>query len=288
MDFCRPAIFSQFPAAAAAGRWANEQSVAVRGVEPAGSARNAGGERGQRGCSAACRRSAWPGTPGACGRGHPTTPRRPSRWHRPRRRRGSRAKVASARWLAERVLRGIDSEGEPVRNLLDWLAQANLSLGEVVSELLRDRPPRSTSPPSHQPRARRRRSPSSPARGRRAREKGRLLTCPGVRPASYAAPRPGASSGEASMRRTVARRKGRIARPERPARGLAREAGLHRGAVVSRNRALLPVQGGAQFSQKRRMNVVLHPMTRCRPAPCHDATGTIRTGLGSSALRTDV
>jgi hypothetical protein len=54
----------------------------------------------------------------------------------------ARAKVASARWLAERVLRGIDSESEPVRNLLYWLAQANLSLGEVVSELLRDRPPR--------------------------------------------------------------------------------------------------------------------------------------------------
>jgi hypothetical protein len=54
----------------------------------------------------------------------------------------ARAKVASARWLAERVLRGIDSESEPVRNLLDWLAQATLSLGEVVSELLRDRPTR--------------------------------------------------------------------------------------------------------------------------------------------------
>jgi hypothetical protein len=49
--------------------------------------------------------------------------------------------VASARWLAERVIQGIDSESEPVRNLLYWLAQANLSLGEVVSELLRDRPP---------------------------------------------------------------------------------------------------------------------------------------------------
>jgi hypothetical protein len=54
----------------------------------------------------------------------------------------ARAKVASARWLAERVLQGIDSESEPVRNLLYWLAQATLSLAEVVAELLRDRPPR--------------------------------------------------------------------------------------------------------------------------------------------------
>jgi hypothetical protein len=51
------------------------------------------------------------------------------------------AKVAYARWLAERVLQGVDSDGETVRNMLYWLAQANLTLGEVVSELLRDRPP---------------------------------------------------------------------------------------------------------------------------------------------------
>ena len=52
------------------------------------------------------------------------------------------AKVAYARWLAERVLQGVDSDGETVRNMLYWLAQANLALGEVVAELLHDRPPR--------------------------------------------------------------------------------------------------------------------------------------------------
>jgi hypothetical protein len=51
-------------------------------------------------------------------------------------------KVAHARCLAERVLQGIDSDSETVRNMLYWLAQANLALGEVVSELLRDRAPR--------------------------------------------------------------------------------------------------------------------------------------------------
>jgi hypothetical protein len=51
-------------------------------------------------------------------------------------------KIAYARWLAERVLQGIDSDSETARNLLYWLAQANLTLGEVVSERLGDRPPR--------------------------------------------------------------------------------------------------------------------------------------------------
>jgi hypothetical protein len=50
-------------------------------------------------------------------------------------------KLAYARWLAERVLQGIDTESETVRNMLYRLAQANLALGEVVSELLRDRTP---------------------------------------------------------------------------------------------------------------------------------------------------
>jgi hypothetical protein len=52
-----------------------------------------------------------------------------------------RDKVAYARWLAERVLQGIDSDSETVRNMLYWLAQANLALAEVVEELLRGRPP---------------------------------------------------------------------------------------------------------------------------------------------------
>jgi hypothetical protein len=51
------------------------------------------------------------------------------------------AKLAYARWLAERVLQGIHSDGENVRNMLYWVAQANLTLGEVVSALLDDRPP---------------------------------------------------------------------------------------------------------------------------------------------------
>jgi hypothetical protein len=54
----------------------------------------------------------------------------------------ARTKVAYARWLAERVLQGIDTESETVRNMLYRLAQANLALGEVVAELLRDHPPR--------------------------------------------------------------------------------------------------------------------------------------------------
>jgi hypothetical protein len=55
---------------------------------------------------------------------------------------GAPVKVAYARWLAERVLQGLDSDSETVRNMLYWLAQADLALAEVVSELLRDRPPR--------------------------------------------------------------------------------------------------------------------------------------------------
>jgi len=53
----------------------------------------------------------------------------------------ARAQLVYARWLSERVLRGIDADSETVRNILYWLAQANLSLAEAVSELLRDRPP---------------------------------------------------------------------------------------------------------------------------------------------------
>jgi hypothetical protein len=52
----------------------------------------------------------------------------------------ARGQVVYARWLSERVLRGVDADSETVRNMLYWLAQANLSLAEVVSELLRDRP----------------------------------------------------------------------------------------------------------------------------------------------------
>src|SRR6516162_3303058 len=54
---------------------------------------------------------------------------------------GATVKVAYARWLAERVLQGIESDSETVRNTLYWLANADLALAEVVCELLRDRPP---------------------------------------------------------------------------------------------------------------------------------------------------
>jgi hypothetical protein len=50
-------------------------------------------------------------------------------------------KVAYARWLAESVLQGIDSDSETVRNLLYRLAQATLALSDVAAELLRNRPP---------------------------------------------------------------------------------------------------------------------------------------------------
>ena len=62
--------------------------------------------------------------------------------HPPRPAGDAPAKLAYVRWLAERVLQGIHSDGETARNMLYWLAQAHLTLGEVVSALHDDRPPR--------------------------------------------------------------------------------------------------------------------------------------------------
>jgi hypothetical protein len=46
---------------------------------------------------------------------------------------GATVQVAYARWLGERVLKGIDPDSETVHNMLCWLAQAGLALAERAS-----------------------------------------------------------------------------------------------------------------------------------------------------------